>query len=82
MAVEARKCESISTLTNLLGTYLEFGTSSSFKVIVILPQAKVSPRCSSESSALSRILPTGVANSQTLYYKYREVDVFLPQTKV
>ena len=38
--------------------------SSSFKVIVYLPQTKVPPNCKSESSALSRWLSTGVANSQ------------------
>ena len=53
-------------------------TSSFFKVIVYLPQKKVPPRFRSESSVLSRLLSTCVVNSQTLYFKYREEDMFLP----
>ena len=60
-----------------IGTYLY-----SFKVIVFLPQAKVPPRFGAESSAFTRLLSTGVSNSQTLYFRNREVDMFLPQTKV
>ena len=70
--VEAQKCEPVVTLTSgqRVRTYL-----CSFKVIVFLPQTKVPPRFRSESSVLSRLLSTGVANSQPLYFRNREVDV-------
>lgn len=36
----------------------------------------------SESSACARLLSTGVANIQTLYFRIGEAEMFLPQTKV
>ena len=68
---------SMFTLTKgqRVGTYLY-----SFKVIVFLPQTKVSPRFRSKSSVLSMLLSTGASNSQPLYFRNR-VDRFLPQTK-
>ena len=52
------------------------------KVIVLLPQTKVPPRFRSESSAFSMLSSTSIADSQTFDFKYRELDMFLPQTKV
>ena len=77
--MKAQKCEPISNLTKgqRIGTYLY-----SFKVAVFLPQTKVLPRFRSESSALSRLLSTGMTNTYSLYIGNREVDMFLPQTKV
>ena len=74
-----QKCELVSTLTkgHRVGTHLY-----SFKVIVFLPQRKVPPRFWSESSGLSRLLSMGVPNNQTLYFRNREVDMFLSQTKM
>ena len=54
----------------------------SFKVIVLLPQTKVPSRFRSESSAFSMLSSTGIADRQTFDFKYRELDMFLPQTKV
>ena len=47
-----------------------------------LSRADVPSRFRSESFALLNLLSTGVVNIQTLYFKYREVDVFLLQTNV
>lgn len=55
--------------------------SSSFKFIVLLPQTKVPHGLRSESSALSRLMSTGVSNSQTLYFRNKEVDLFLTLKK-
>ena len=59
--MEAQKCEPISTLIKdqIAGSYLYF-----FKVIVFLPQTNVPPTFRSKTSALSKLLSTGVSNSQ------------------
>ena len=77
--MEAQQFEPISTLTKgqRVETYLYF-----FKDIVFLHQTKVLSRFRSENCALSRLLSTGLANIQTLYFKNRQVNMFLAQTKV
>ena len=71
--MNTQKCEPISTVTKCqrVETYLLY-----FKVIVFLPQTKVPPRFRLESSVLSRLLSTGVANSQTLYFRIEKRYVF------